>query len=308
MTPTNLVAEKARFFNDPAYDPVFTYQEDFDRQVLTKWGQPQPQFVTYALSQLKKKGDLKPQRHPLQNQVVETACRELLTQIGVTEPIEVIFQKDKATRCSISGLQIIFQDQPQFESDEALASTLNHEVQTHLLRNLNQKKQGWKLDRIHFDHLLLRTEEGLAVLHSMLGNDQETLWRPCAYYVAVDLGQKLGFRAMFNRLQELGFDNEWAWKLCVRAKRGIVDASQPGGNTKDLCYLEGAVQMWQWLNDDQNQPSDMYLGKIYIEELEAKKQQLTTTDVYLPLFMKDQNQYRHHIQQIGDYNQFQEIL
>lgn len=308
LHPLNLSGEKQRFFANPTTDPQFEYASDIDQNLLQKWGLPQPKYVAYALKLLDRKADLRIPRVPYQNAVVAQACQTVIDEIGIAEKIEIMFETSKATRCSVSGLRIIFKDSPDFASDAELQNTINHEIQTHLLRNLNQKKQGWKLNRALYDDKIMRTEEGLAELHSFLNDPAELLWRPAAYYVAVDLGMRLGFKDMFTELISLGFDQEFAWRLALRVKRGLTDTSRPGGNTKDLCYLEGAVQMWQWLSQPENNPQDLYLGKIFIEELAEKKSQIITHEVYLPLFMKDLEKYRQLIVEIGQKNTFAEVV
>lgn len=307
LSPLNLNDEKRKFFADETYSPQFIYNESVDPEVLKKWGVPKDYLVDLAKKLLQQRTELAVHRLAVEPAVIRQRAELLMKKIGITEPIQVTFDPQKVTRCSVKGSQIIFKDPPEFESTLEVEATFNHELQTHLLRNLNQKKQGWKLDRENHDHQILRTEEGLAVLHSALAFEDKLLWRPASYYVAVWLGMQFGFRDMFNELRKIGFDDSFAWKLCIRIKRGLTDTSRPGGNTKDLCYLEGALQMWKWLIDEQNSPTDLYIGKVYIEELQDKLKQMRTHDVYLPTFYTDIPLYRQHIAEIGKRNFFEEV-
>ena len=308
LAPLNLAEEKKQFFASDSYNPQFRYTQSVDPELLKKWGLPKPELVSLAKRILIERKDLFVNRLAVDPQILRQKAESLITAIGITEPIEISFDPTKVTRCSVKGTQIVFRDPSEFESIHEVEATFNHEFQTHLLRNLNQKKQGWKLDREHHDHQILRTEEGLAVLHSALAFTDVLLWRPASYYVAVWLGMQFSFRQMFNELKSLGFDDSFAWKLCIRIKRGLADTAQPGGNTKDLCYLDGALQMWQWLTQPQNKPTDLYIGKVYIEELDEKLTQLQTTDVYLPTFFADMNTYRQKISEIGKRNFFEEAV
>lgn len=74
--------------------------------------------------------------------------------------------------------------------------------------------------------------------------------------------------------------------------------------TKDLCYLEGVLKVWQWLTSGNNNPHDLYLGKISIEELAVQKPLVTTTEVYIPLFMRNKDEYLTKVVEIGETAEF----
>lgn len=304
LAPLNLDHAKQLFFTDINKSPQFTYAQPVDSAELRHWGEPQPAFVQLATQILAKRPNLISHRQVVPPATISTQVQQLISQVGVTEPISIEFDAQKLTRCSVHGQRIIFRDPPEFESTAELSATLNHEVQTHLWRNLNQKKQGWQLDRFRNDHLLLRTEEGLAVLHSAMVMPDPLLWRAAAYYLAVAWGTELGFSQLFQQLRQYGFDSQFAWRLSARVKRGLTDTSQPGGNSKDLCYLEGAVQMWRWLIQPEHDPRHLYVGKVYLEELEEKLSQVTTTQVYRPTFLADLESYRHQLARVGERNGF----
>ncbi len=308
LTPTNIRTERERFFNDLSYNPQFHYEEVLPAEILYKWGRPEPHLVEYATQTLRNIPDLHMTRVMYENQEIEQRCRFMLAAIGVTEEISIQFISQKVTRCSVSKDAILFQDRPRFNSEQELAGTLNHEIQTHLLRNLNQQKQAWPLDRENHDREILHTEEGLAVLHSLLDQPVQKLFRPCAYYLAVELSLRHSFSEAFHILMDYGFDTEFAWRLCLRTKRGLTDTSLPGANTKDICYLGGVLDVWRWVILENNDPRDLYLGKIYLEEVAEKKTLTKTKDVYLPLFLQDLEKYRSTLVAIGDANNLASFL
>lgn len=298
LVPLNATTEKQRFLADPTYNPQFEYAEQVSTEVLEHWGKPKAELVAYAKELVAKKDSAVLTRIPYENHVIEQLCRELLSSIGVIEPIAINFIPGKVARCGVYKTSVNFQDRPQFSSPENLQATLNHEIQTHLLRNLNHQKQGWQFESVRAQDILL-TEEGLAVLHGMLAQPLAQFWRPAAYYVAVDLSLKYSFAEVFQKLTQLGIDNEFAWRLCLRTKRGISDTSLPGAMTKDLCYLEGVLKVWQWLVSDNHHPHDLYLGKISIDDVATQKSLATASDVYIPLFMKNSDEYLSKVAKIG---------
>ncbi|MFW5645035.1 MAG: tyrosine/phenylalanine carboxypeptidase domain-containing protein, partial [Bacteroidota bacterium] len=56
------------------------------------------------------------------------------------------------------------------------------------------------------------------------------------------------------------FRKEIAFKLALRAKRGISDTSEPGGCTKDHLYLKGYYEIRSFIENGGSY-SDLYIGK-----------------------------------------------
>jgi len=308
IEPINVLEEKKHFFSDHTYNPQLQYSSDVSQLPLQKWGLPQKKFYNFAYELLRKKGSLRIHRKKFANEYITEKCRSLLTEIGVKESIYIAFDQHKVTRCSVSNEKITFRDPVEFSSEIEINQTLNHEIQTHFLRNLNQKKQQWTYDRDKVDHALLRTEEGLAVLHSLLEAEDKEVIRPAAYYIAVYYAQQFSFADVFEHLTQLGLDDDFSWRLCLRTKRGIEDTSFPGGNTKDVCYLEGVIQMANWIRQTQNHVSDLYYGKIFIEELNDRLKTIKDYHIYMPSFLKNEEKYRNSIQAICDANHFENIF
>lgn len=307
LSPLNVHSQKELFFSDDTYNPQFEYSRTFSEDELSQWGLPDSGITEFAQSLIVKESDHNPPKTPFSSAMVTETIHTLFKEIGVEEEIHIVFDPKKLSRCSVSGTTIAFRDPPEFTDSIELQGTLNHEIQTHLLRNLNQLNQGWKVNRNQSPHLFLQTEEGLAVLHSVIDNPNKSIWRAGMYYFAASLAQKASFRDVYSKLIEFGIPQGQAWRVAVRTKRGLTDTAKVGGNTKDLCYLAGALKMWQWIMDENNNPQDLYLGKFFIEDLENQKNNATTLNVYLPTFMQHLDIYRSTIKEIGEYNTFQSV-
>lgn len=90
------------------------------------------------------------------------------------------------------------------------------------------------------------TEEGLASLHSVLFRKQPFLWRAALLYYTIYQAAHMSFRQLFQDLAQYVQDEAVRWEYCVRAKRGQMDTSQPGGS----CGVKGRpglVQSEGWL-------------------------------------------------------------
>lgn len=153
-----------------------------------------------------------------------------------------------------------------------LEALLVHEIGTHVFRFENGKRQRFRLfERGTAGYL--ETEEGLAVYNqNQLGLSLgEKFLTPALLVVAIFLAKKMGFRELFEILQQTySLSDEVAWKLCVKAKRGTKDQSKPGAFTKDLAYFKGERAIEKFVADG-GEITDLYMGKITIADLKILK-------------------------------------
>ena len=141
-----------------------------------------------------------------------------------------------------------------------------HEIDTHILRAENAKKQPYLLFQYGFPKYL-KTEEGLAILseekYGLLSTyDKE---RYAMRVLAADYSYEHSFYTLFSYLhQRLDFDD--AFNMALRTKRGLVDSSQNGGYTKDQVYLDGYFMLKEEPLAD---IAKLYYGKIGMENIEV---------------------------------------
>ena len=77
-------------------------------------------------------------------------------------------------------------------------------------------------------------------------------------------------------------DKDVRWKFCVNAKRGMQDASQPGGDGKAQAYFEGAVEILKNIVDI-DIPL-LFCGKIALDEHDRVKRVVRREGLTLPPF------------------------
>ena len=81
---------------------------------------------------------------------------------------------------------------------------------------------------------------------------------------------------------DLGFNENYAWQLALRLKRGLVDTSEPGAFTKDALYYSGFLKVSEFLETNPN--NDLFYGKISLNYVqEVKRMTNLVTPKYLPL-------------------------
>ncbi len=157
-------------------------------------------------------------------------------------------------------------------SKNRLDALLVHEIGTHVFRFENGKRQPFRLfERGTAGYL--ETEEGLAIYNqNQLGLSLgEKFLTPALLVVAIFLAKKMGFRSLFEILQQTySLSDDMAWKLCVKAKRGTEDQSKPGAFTKDLAYFNGERAIERFIANG-GDIQDLYIGKITIADLKILK-------------------------------------
>jgi hypothetical protein len=177
---------------------------------------------------------------------------------------------------------------------------LHHEIGTHYLRDRNDKPQPWAKERNGRKKYRLEdknpTEEGLASIHTVLEREGHCLWRAAMLYYAIWRALQLSFRELYEDLAQFFGDSvDERWDYCVRAKRGLLDTSQPGGFVKDQMYLTGAMEILA--QRDRIDFDALYIGKLSVVDAHrAKCTGLARLDhVQLPVFLRGAEQRaRYH--------------
>jgi len=141
-----------------------------------------------------------------------------------------------------------------------------HEVGTHMVRAENGCQQPYTIFKRGFPGYM-GTEEGLAVVNEELCGvlNNQTLKVYAGRVIAVYMALTCGFREIYNHLSK-NFNKETAWKITLRAKRGLADTSKPGGLTKDYLYLDGYYKVKKYIENG-NDINKLYIGKIGIEHI-----------------------------------------
>ncbi len=312
LTPINLLEEKAKFLANPKYNPHFVYEEPVNQKTLTKYGLPQTKYSNLAKEILdrsyfgRNEQDLfMMEGKSLSQKEVDKKVKEFLKLHQLAKKYRVVWSSSFVSRASTTSDAIKLRLPADFKK-EGLMGMLYHEIGTHALRRINYEKQPWfkKKKELGFaDHLL--TEEGLAVLHALIPHTYKMAYTSAIRYLAVSYAQTHTFAEVWEFLKRYINDEERRWNITFRVKRGITDTSDPSGFTKDLLYLQGAVEVWRWLKNHNFDISKLYLGKIAAEDAEKAFQMNPNFRPLLPIFFfLDKKKYQENINEIGEVNQF----
>ncbi len=181
----------------------------------------------------------------------------------------------KTLESSVSDIQvtkrntILLKKGATFQANR-LKALLVHEIGTHVFRFENGKLQNFRIFQRGTANYL-HTEEGLAIWNqNQLGLDLgQKFLQPAQQVVAIYLAKKMGFADLFHFLHKTyELEDHIAWKLCIKAKRGLSDSGKSGSFTKDTLYFFGNKDIERFVARKGN-IADLYTGKICIEDLKT---------------------------------------
>lgn len=146
-----------------------------------------------------------------------------------------------------------------------------HEIDTHVLRAENGKRQSDKIYKIGFPNFI-ETEEGFATYNEKRKNllDINTFKVYAARVIGVDYALEHDFYSTFCYLSKY-FSLEETLKIVSRIKRGIQNTANKGAFTKDYVYLNGYYLINE--NIDNIDLSLLYSGLVsykYINDIKNK--------------------------------------
>ena len=172
-------------------------------------------------------------------------------------------------------------------SEDRLKGTIAHEIETHAFTAMNGALQPYRIfQRGLADYLM--TEEGLAVYNQEQTESSETIKKywPASSVIGIYSAMRGSFTDVYKEVVELGFGAERAWRVALKAKRGLTDTSQPGAFTKDFIYYKG-YKMVKAFAEAGGDLTRLYCGKTNLEDLETlKKVKGLKSPMYLPSYLQ----------------------
>lgn len=273
LIPTNLLEEKEKFFLDTSYNPQFTYSEIIDQKKYHKYPKPNETTAQHAsaiVEQTLKEIDAQhlfdQHKEVLPKAQVFERTLAFLDLHNLENECEIVTSASFIARTSVNDRTIKMR-LPLSYDNHGLTGMLYHEIGTHLLRTINYEKQPfYKRKNKYGFSPYLATEEGLAILHGLIPQEIALAYKPALLYMSALESQKKSFAQMWEFLTPYITDQERRWNAVVRQKRGLEDTSLPGGYTKDCTYFTGLITVSQWLEAHNFEISDLYYGKIAVED------------------------------------------
>lgn len=311
MAPINLAEEKKLFLKkNGKYNPQFKYSGLITMNKRNKYGQPKQKYLALAHKILDKTFNnqteceiRKFEGDKISKKEAEQMLNDFLVKNQLDEIVQVSWSDNYLGKASFYKNKLKLKT-PIWHRKAEFKGTLYHELGTHALRRINYIQQPFykKKSQLGFSDYL-RTEEGLAGLHTLLVKNFKLNYTGALNYVLSELAQKESFVKVFAFVSQYIKDEERAWLYAVKHKRGLYDTSEPGGFTKDLVYFEGFVEVIKFLQENNYDLKPLYIGKIAFEDIKKAWKANPDFEPQLPHFyFEDKKSYQHKVEEIAKAN------
>lgn len=225
------------------------------------YGYPNQYEINYAKKILKTNEIGKNETENYSAEYVKNKFQKLISKYGWKIILKNISSKMKV---SPKSKTLVINKNSFFTKNEIFRLEY-HEIKTHIIRYVNNQKLP-AIIRNSFNYI--ETEEGLALQmeekHNCLSKKQLMIY--AARTIAVHLSLIKSFYEIFTIIKKYGFDDETAFQITSRAKRGLGDTSKFGGFTKDYIYLSGKIKIEKYLEAGRRL-DDLFIGKISINDV-----------------------------------------
>ena len=245
--------------------------EAFTSKSIHLYGQPDQHILHEAIEEAKKM----PESFPKTKKMLSAKEAKIIFENAIEEfglkgwNVKI---KEEMVSDAIAGKSnsVMLRKDAKF-SEERLKGTIAHEIETHVFTAMNGSLQPYKIfQRGLADYLM--TEEGLAVYNQEQTESSETekkYW-PASSVIGIHKAMHGSFAEVYAEVLKHGFSMDRAWKVALKAKRGLTDTSKPGAFTKDFVYFKGYQVILDFVKHG-GDLRDLYYGKINLKDLEIVK-------------------------------------
>ncbi|VVB75670.1 Uncharacterised protein [uncultured archaeon] len=169
-----------------------------------------------------------------------------------------------------SRREILINNDTDF-TKEMVARFIAHEIEAHIYRYENGFRQPYKLLAHGFSRETTETEEGLAATIEKLSgvSSEKQVKEYAGRLIAINEAQTKSFFDTYTEMAK-HFDREAAFRLTLRAKRGIKDQTKGGALFKDALYFNGMLKVEEFLKT--HALKELYYGKYSVHDLPLVKQ------------------------------------
>jgi hypothetical protein len=322
VAPTNIIDQQDYFFkNNCAVNPILNYshnsQSDYTNKfkVSSKYLLEATTILDNCLRDFKTESNYfeSDGGKLLTNEETVECFDKYMSSLGLENMLTINFSNEAIAPTAVNynpktNKCVATVALPIFYRENRISGVLHHELGTHLLRSLNDKKQVWnnKRKKWGLKHYV-ETEEGLATIHTNIDGAftvgrKPYLWSAALHYYASFKASQMSFVELFADLEKYIDNPIKRFKETLRVKRGLSDTGKPGGCYKDQVYLSGAIKILKarWKIDFK----ELYAGKIALEDYfrDEVRAVMKSSEIILPAFMNDMAVYRKALDNIAKTN------
>lgn len=309
LIPINLQEEKERFFdNNYHYNPQFEYHKHISRKELEKYGKPKLRYLLLAsriVRKYRKQESRIETAKKATKEILQDKIENYLKEYNLENTYKVSFSDQYISRIAVNFKEkLIKVREPIIIDENEIEAILNHEIGTHALRQENYEHQDWykKKKKYKFNEHI-KTEEGLAIINEMLNKEHPIAYKSAVNYLAVNVASHGSFVRVFKFFNKYWQDPERAWIWTLKKKRGVRDTSKKIAFSKDLVYFEGFVKVIKYLKKNNFDPTELYYGKLDLDDLNKAKEMNPSYKPLLPKFFTDNPEiYKEKVKRIAKEN------
>lgn len=219
--------------------------EKFASRSKDLYGHPDNKTFQRALRTIKETDSIKPNKRKgkiLKRAEVQKLLQSSLNKIGFDG--KIIFTKTGPKKAAVlkHRNEIQINSNYKFTRDKLLG-TIAHEIQIHLRRALEGKKQPYKIFS-YGTARYIEIEEGLAVLNkSNVLDSKQPIRNAAIMYASAYMNNISSFYETYKFLKGLGLSEHNAFNFTMRTKKGIKDTSKHGAFLKDSLYFTGYLKV-----------------------------------------------------------------
>lgn len=262
--------------------------EHFTAKSIHLYGTPDEKILNEALKEVEKMPSSFPEpSRILDSKEAKKVFEQAIKDLGLKGWSVKIKQEMVSDAIAGKENSVMIREGATF-SEERLKGTIAHEIETHVFTAMNGSQQPYKIfQRGMADYLM--TEEGLAVYNQEKTESSETskkYW-PASSIIGIHTAMNGSFAEVYAQLVKYGFGIERAWKVALKAKRGLTDTSKPGAFTKDFVYFKGHKMIQDFVKKG-GDLRDLYYGKLNLNDLDiVKKIKGLKKPLFLPSYLRD---------------------
>lgn len=214
---------------------------EFTRLSLSLYSAPEPNLILEA-HKIMRTVKIPDDDKNLSAKDLKAVLEEGLKEYGLRD-WEVILADNMSARASVlpASMQVKVNANARFSQRDAIRLKL-HEIGVHAVRAHNGRKQPLTIFATGLPDYLA-TEEGLAAYNEYQNGIEDGLPLFALRVLGVHWALRHSFYQTFRLLKQACGDDEVAWQISLRCKRGLDDTSQPGAYSKDLSYLRGFLMI-----------------------------------------------------------------
>lgn len=243
--------------------------EKFTEASITLFGRPSAELLAQAKEDFAARAACELSEQPDKNIDAEEAAERfntVLEKYGLHNWQASVRQKLVAD-VTVGGNSVYIRADAKF-SEEAIASLIAHEIETHVITSENGSHQPYLLLRRGCAQYL-DTQEGLAIYNQnqVLSTHAEKRFNPPRNLIGLEFSLTHSLAQTRTFLEsEMGYHPQKAITQAITMKRGLCDTSEPGGFTKSIVYYRGLKAIEQFVADG-GDLKRLYIGKVTLADL-----------------------------------------